>query len=265
VAAALVIRDYVLDLDDPRAPTAAQWAGMSEQERARVLATLPTEVPDAVFAPEGDAHRKAKAAGLDELERYFRRIGRKIYLSSELAVFYPGAPRLVPDVLAVLDVEPGERQSWNVEKEGKGLDFVLEMHVAGDRAKDHEVNVERYAALGIPEYFIFNRGRPGLRGYRLPATGARTYKPILPQGGRYVSEVLGLDLMLQGTKLRFCIGDSPLLEADEIIGQLGSMLDQVLAHKEEAERGRGEAERRLEEVERRLAEALAEIERLRRS
>jgi hypothetical protein len=39
-----------------------------------------------------------------------------------------------------------------VSAEGKGLDWVLEVHVGGDRKKDAERNVARYARLGIPEY-----------------------------------------------------------------------------------------------------------------
>ena len=271
MTALLTLRDYVLDRDDPRAPTMEQWDQMSPEERRRVVDTLPAELPLDLFAPEGDLHRKTKAGSLDGLERYFQRIGRKIYLSSELGVFYPGVARFAPDVLAVLDVEPGDRMSWVVAKEGKGLDFVLEVHVAGSFAKDHDENVVRYAALGIAEYFVFDRGRLSLRGYRLPAAGARAYRPILPQGGRYPSLVLGLDLMLQDAKLRFCLGESPLLEADEIIGKLRGMLDEVLAHKEEDERQAEEARRqaeearlRADELERQLADALAEIERLRR-
>jgi hypothetical protein len=64
---------------------------------------------------------------LDALDGFFRRTGRKIYLSSELAIFYPGERRFAPDLLAVADVDPHERSSWVVAAEGKGLDFVLEI------------------------------------------------------------------------------------------------------------------------------------------
>ena len=37
---------YVFDLDDPRAPTHAQWEAMSPAERERVAAMLPARVPD---------------------------------------------------------------------------------------------------------------------------------------------------------------------------------------------------------------------------
>jgi Uma2 family endonuclease len=274
--ARLAVRDYVLDPADPRAPTVEQWERMSPDERRRVVDMLPAEVPEDLFAPEGDLHRKAKSSSLDALETHFRRTGRKAYLSSELSVYYPGEPRFAPDVLAVLDVEPHDRATWVVESEGKGLDFVLEVHVAGDKRKDQEANVERYARLGILEYFIFDRGRLRLHGHRLPSATARAYRPILPQEGRYASQVLGLDLTLDGEKLRFFLGGAPLPESDEMIAKLGSMLNSVITHKEEAERRAEELEQRLAdeqrlraeeraEAERKLAEALAEIERLKSS
>jgi hypothetical protein len=42
----LAVRDYVLDADDPRAPTLDQWERMSPDERKRVVDMLPSEVPE---------------------------------------------------------------------------------------------------------------------------------------------------------------------------------------------------------------------------
>ncbi len=272
---------YALDLADPRAPTHEQWMMMSPAERERVVATLPARLE---VAPEGDPHRKAKQSALDALDGFFRRAGRRIYLSSEIGVYYPGERRFSPDLLAVLDVEPHDRMTWVVDAEGKGLDFVLEVHVAGDWAKDHVANVERFARLGIHEYFVFDRKQLQLQGYRL-LSRTRAYQRLLPQAGHFASEVLGLDLTVEGTKLRFFTGNAPIEDADERIARLGSMMDDVLAHREEAlrraeelegklveeqlsrkeeQRLRGEEQRLREEAERRLAEALAEIERLKR-
>jgi hypothetical protein len=64
-----------------RPPTAYVF---DPDERARVVAMLPAEVPLDLLPNEGDPHRKAKRGALDALD-------------------------------------------------GKGLDFVLEVHVAGDR------------------------------------------------------------------------------------------------------------------------------------
>jgi Uma2 family endonuclease len=262
---------YVFDPDDPRAPEMEQWERMSPDERDRVVAMLPPDVPLELVPNEGDLHRQAKRGALDALEGWFRRTDRKIYLSSELSIYYPGERRFAPDLLAVTDVEPHERTSWVVAKEGKGLDFVLEVHVTGDRRQDEETNITRYARLGIAEYFYFDRPRLRLAGYRLPV-GARAYQRLVPQVGRFPSHVLGLDLALDGERLRFFAGNAPLEDADEMIARLGAMLDIVIASQEGAERQAEalaeqlEEERRLrEETERQLAEARAEIERLRRS
>src|SRR3954467_2040576 len=80
---------YVFDPADPRAPTDDQWEQMSPAERERVLAALPVDVPLDLLPNEGDPHRKAKRGALDALDGFFQRIGRKIYLSSELAIYYP--------------------------------------------------------------------------------------------------------------------------------------------------------------------------------
>lgn len=58
----------------------------------------------------------------------------------------------------------------------------MEVHVGGDRKKDAIRNVERYARLGIPEYFIFDRNVPALIAYRLSGQGTK-YVPIVPQHG----------------------------------------------------------------------------------
>ena len=274
---------YRFDPADPRSPSQEQWDCMAANERARVVAMLPAEVPWDLQPPEGDPHWDAKAKTRTTLDDFFGRMGRRIYISSELGVFYPNEPRFSPDILAVLDVEPRPRTRWTVVDEGKGLDLVIEVYFAGDKAKDYEVNVARYARLGIAEYFIFDRGQLNLRGYRLqPAsegrgTKPRAYQPILPQGGLYASHVLGLELRVEGERLRFYAGTAAVLDASERIEKLALTLDDVVARKEEAERhAREETERANAEAEHRrieaaradaaelkLAEALAEIARLR--
>ncbi len=271
----LVDAAYRFDPADPRSPSQEQWDLMSADVRARVVAMLPAEVPWELQPPEGDPHWEAKATTRTTLDDFFGRTGRRIYISSELAVFYPNEARFSPDILAVRDVELRQRTKWTVVAEGKGLDLVIEVHFAGDKTKDYELNVERYARLGIAEYFIFDRGQLSLRGYRLPAasegraTKPRAYQPILPQGGLYASQVLGLELRVEGERLRFYAGTAPLLEANERIEKLGLTLDDVVARKEEAERrATAEAERataeaeRADDAEQRLAEALARIEQL---
>jgi Uma2 family endonuclease len=254
---------YFIDPEDPRAPPTEVWNAMTPHERTRVARELPSDFTlDFLPPPEGDHHSAPKNAAKDALSRYFQRVGRRVYVSSELAVYYPGERVFSPDVIAVLDVAPHPRDSWLVDLEGKGLDFVLEVHVRGDRRKDMKTNVERYARLGIPEYFVFDRRHGILHGFRLPAPGARAYERLAGQGGRLESRVLGMELTLEANKVRFLVGDAAVPEADELLARLGTALDEAERGALALEQDLEEEQRRREEAERKLAEALAEIERL---
>jgi Uma2 family endonuclease len=235
---------------DPRAPPQAVWNELTPAERQRVLDTLPSEIERAE-PPEGDAHTLPKYRTRSTLEEHFRRLGRRIYLASELPVYYPDEPMFAPDLMAVLDVETRERDHWTVSHEGRGLDLALEIHVRGSARKDFEDNVERYARLGIPEYFAYAPRRGRLAGWRLPNRESRTYQPIIPQGGRWQSVVLGLDLAIEDDQLRFYHGAAALLDARELIVRLSTMIDQVTERAEqEAQRAEQEAQRAEREAQR---------------
>jgi hypothetical protein len=261
---------YRVDPDDPRAPPQELWDRMTPEERARIVASLPSKFPVPESAPpEGDPHFEAKVRTREVLGGFFSRIGGKAYLACELPIYYPGEPMFAPDVIAVMNVEPYSRMSWVVDAERKGVDFALEVHVAGERRKALEKNVMRYARLGIREYFLFDRGRLRLSGWRLDE-GRRDYRPIPPQRGFYPSEVLGMELQLENERLRFYHGRAPLPEAEELISTLERLVDGVEQRRTELEqqlaeesRLRAEESRRREEAERRLAAALAELEHLR--
>jgi hypothetical protein len=77
------IAPYRLDAADPRAPTVDQWEAMSIEERNTVVNNLPSELPRATL-PEGDRHRIPKEKAVEALREFFRRIGRRVYLSAEL-------------------------------------------------------------------------------------------------------------------------------------------------------------------------------------
>jgi Uma2 family endonuclease len=245
-----------------------------------VVDALPGEVTDAEMSPpEGDRHFRAKVRALGTLRSYFERLRRRVYLAAELPVYYPKAPRFAPDLLAVLDVEDRERDKWVVSAEGRGLDWVMEVHVGGDRKKDAERNVERYARLGIPEYFLYDRAKGRLYGYRLAEASARTYSVIVPQRGLYSSAVLGLELALEGDRLRFYSGTALLLESEELIDRLEKLVGEVQERaeeearlrqeearlREEEARLREEEARRREDAEREVARLRAELERVKGS
>jgi len=263
----------------PMAPSAAEWEALSPAERDVIVAALPGEVTyDEMAMPEGDLHYRAKSRALDALRGYFTRQRRRIYLAAELPIYYPAEPRFAPDLLAVLDAEDVERNKWAVSAEGKGLDWVLEVHVGGDRKKDAERNVARYARLGIPEYFLYDRARNQLAAYRLASPEAKVYTPIVPNHGLYESRVLGLDVQVAKDRLRFYAGRALLLESDEFVARVQEMYDDAQRRaeeevrlreeetrlREEAERLREEADRRREEAEQEVARLRAEIERLKR-
>jgi len=217
---------------------------MSPEQRERVVEELPGEVTDAEMSPpEGDLHFQAKVRALDTLRGHFTRRRREVYLAAELPVYYPDERRFAPDLLAVLDAPVHERSKWMVSAEGKGLDFVLEVHVGGDRRKDARKNVARYARLGIAEYFIYDRRRERLLGYRLPEAEAREYVPMVPREGVFVSERLGVELRLEEGRLRFFAGQEMLLEPEEMISRL-EQLSERLRHRADEALQRADAARR---------------------
>lgn len=221
---------------------------MTAEERAEVVASLPSDWEDAL-PPEGDRHWIPKVSARKTLERYFSRIGRSVYVGSELPIYYPDQRVFAPDVFAVLDVPLRERDRWVVSDEQRGLDWVLQIFLAGSRRKDFERNVDLYARLGIQEYFLFERGALRLEGFRLPTRSSQSYERISPHAGRLGSVSLGLELAIVGDRLRFFVGDAELPEVEELIERL--------------ERTAERAQSRAEQPESRLAAALQEIERLR--
>jgi Uma2 family endonuclease len=243
---------------------------MSPEQRAEVVESLPSEFPPSEASPpEGDHHYAAYSTARETLSRWFRERGRNVYVSGNLPVYYPDEPMFSPDVIAVVDVDPHPRPSWIVSHEAeRGLDFALEVIVSGRRRKDLHDNVFRYARLGIAEYFVFDFTRQTLVAYRLVEPGG--YERQLPQAGHYSSEVLGLDLSLDGGRLRFSYGDAALPAPSELLSRLSGLANDAeqraaeLARRlEEEQRGREEEQRRREEEQRGREAAEAEVERLR--
>ena len=240
------------------APTEEAWRAMSPSEQLDFLVRVNDALSDPVAAmTEGRRHKKAKTRTLDALGLHFNSIGRAVYLAEEMAVHYPGEPVFSPDVLAVVGVaEPDDdpRMAWVVADEGKGLDLVLEVLHRGSRSKDLVENVERYAKLGIPEYFVYDRLHQRIHGYRLTGERTRRYQRIVPQFGRHASAVLGLELAIVGGTLRFFYGAAELPGTGDLIGRLNSMVADL-------EVRAGEAEAQIEEAVEQAAQAQAQAAR----
>lgn len=234
------------------APTWDEWKALSPEERQFVYDTLPTEEPGAA-PPEGTRHFEAKVTAMDTLRRFYRRSGRRAFVASELSVHYPGERVFVPDLLVVFDVEDHDRTRWLVTREGKGLDFVLEIHDGGERKKDLERRRDQLARLRVPEYFIYDRNRGALHGFKLSAPDASTYRPIVPQLGKYTSEVLGLELQVVEQRLRFTYWDAQLPESVELMQRMEKAIFDLEENREEEQRLREEAERENERLRAQLA------------
>ncbi|MEM6789955.1 MAG: Uma2 family endonuclease, partial [Myxococcota bacterium] len=259
---------WMVDPEDPRAPPTDVWERMSDEERNAVLAALPSEFPvSEAMPPEGDDHLDAFTEPRDALRRWFRSRGRTIYIAGNLPIYYPGERMFSPDLIAVDGAEQKQRDSWVVSREGnKGLDVAIEIVVRGDRKKDLERNVKRYADLGIPEYYLFDRRRMTLAAWQRHQGG---YQRRVGQGGRFHSAVLGLDLWLDGTRLRFSVGDAPVPVAEELIQRISRLSDEAQARverleaelaaeqrgREDEKRGREDEKRRREEEQQRREEA----------
>ncbi len=235
----------------PRAPSEERWREMTKDEREQFIERVNEALSDPLITmSEGRPHKKAKSRALDMLGLHFRAMGRRIYLQEEMSVIYPNETAFSPDVLAVLDVEEPEddqRMSWVVQDEGKGLDWVLEVIWAGDRNKDFVQNVERYALFGIPEYFVYDKKQERIFGYRLPPGGNR-YQPIIAQGGMYRSNVLGIDLAVVDSGLKFYQGATELYDTAHLIRRLEGMVTNLERKNTTLERKNTTLERKNEEA-----------------
>ncbi|MDB4929638.1 MAG: hypothetical protein JWM10_2122 [Myxococcaceae bacterium] len=217
----------------PRAPRQESWDAMTAAERAAVVKALAAPIPAVEVASEGDVHFESKADTRATLRKYFERSGRKVYVGAEIGVYYPDEERFVPDLLAVADVETHRRSSWVVSAEGRGVGWVMEILVEGDRRKDVVTNVQRYGALGVEEYFVFDRARKAIRGWRQASPGLRTFVPIVAQGGWMASRVLGLEIAALDGRVRLRQGTAELRTSDEIIQWLEDRADELVEESEQ--------------------------------
>ena len=169
--------------------------------------------------------------------------------------------KIAPDVLVALGLGTHNRSSYFVWVEGKPPDWVLEVASPGTQADDRGVKRHRYAAMGVPEYWMFDPkggvyppGTPRLQGLKLVAGEYRALPPRIAEGGRTIrSEVLGLDIRVEGELLRF---------RDPATGRDIPHRAEAVAAAERAKAAakRAEAQAKREAVQRKAAEAKAERE-----
>ncbi len=242
--------------DDPRLifPDEPTWEGLTPTQKEAVIERIVAALDEYQEAmSEGTRHFRRKVGIAAELDAHFRRAGRAVYVGSELAVLYPDEPVIVPDVLAVMDCDPDmEPETWVVADQKRGIDVIIEVRNLGKKHKDLVENVSDYARRRIPEYFSFDCRSGQLRGWRLPTPASQTYQPIVPQGGYLRSNVLGLELGVVGTRLRFYLNQALIPDAAELVARLQDLVDQQ-------QRSFDDTARRLADTSRRLDDSLGQL------
>jgi Uma2 family endonuclease len=192
---------------------------------------------------------------------------RDVFISTDQFWFWnEGHPedRLAPDLLVALGVpektkaERGSFRAW--EENNVVPSIIFEMASEGTWRNDVKTKYEKYAELGVREYFIFDPLHEflakRLTGYRLSGS---TYVPIIPDDFDVYSSLLGFKLTPEGEMIRLIDSATGRLipTRRERIEQLGEEAVD-LRETAEAEKLRAEAEKqRAEAAEAKLAKLQA--------
>ena len=176
---------------------------MTDFTDERKISAVQTDTP--IFYPDtdgkpmaaSDRHRRILFRTIETLETHYAQ-QPDVYVSGDILMYYvEGDPSQViaPDVLVSFGLEKKERLTYLVWVEGKLPDFVMEFSSKTTYNDDLGPKKDRYASLGIQDYFLYDAlglylPTP-LMGYTLvddkyiPLTGNR-------DGGLH-SDVLSLD------------------------------------------------------------------------
>ena len=225
---------------------------MASHAKANDIPSAPTDA--SIFYPEedgkpmaaSDRHRERLIRTLHTLAAYFKEKNPGAYVSGDILMYYvEGNPRRVvsPDVLVTFGIGQKSRRTYRVWEEGKVPDFVMEFSSRSTYRNDLAEKLTLYAALGIPNYFLYDAEGlylpSPLMGFRL-VDGV--YVPISPgvDGGLH-APALGLD---------FHVSDAGLNIYDPVTGEwlqtpvesaLARAAEEVIAREAETARAEREA------------------------
>ena len=221
----------------------------------RKISAVPADTP--IFYPHtdgkpmaaSDRHRRILFRTIETLEAHYAQ-QPDVYVSGDILMYYvKGDPHQViaPDVLVSFGLEKKERLTYLVWVEGKLPDFVMEFSSKTTYNDDLGPKKDRYASLGIQDYFLYDAlglylPTP-LMGYTLvddkyiPLTGNR-------DGGLH-SDVLSLD---------FHVDDVGLGIYDPVAGAWLQTPTESAEARAEQEKARAEEEKARAEQEKARAE-----------
>jgi Uma2 family endonuclease len=192
-----------------------------------------------------------------------------VYVVGNMLMYYvPGDVKkcVSPDVFLVEGVSKEKRRTYRVWEEGRAPSLVIEVTSKSTWSEDLIEKKEKYARLGVKEYFLFDPLgeylHPHLQGFRL--SGSWYGEIEADADGSLTSEVTGLRLQMEGEKLRLvdlATGEKLLWMAEEAQAReqaVAARKKAVAARKKAVAARKKEAEaRRLAEAQRDAAEARA--------
>jgi Uma2 family endonuclease len=146
-----------------------------------------------------------------------------VYVAGNMLMYYvPGNIKksVSPDVFLVEGVSKEKRRTYKVWEEGRAPSLVIEVTSKSTWSEDLIEKKEKYARLGVKEYFLFDLLgeylHPHLQGFRLSESW---YGEIEPDAdGSLTSEVTGLRFQVEGERLRLvdlATGEKLLRSAEE--------------------------------------------------
>ena len=193
--------------------------------------------------------------------RYADRVD--VFVATDLLIYYRKGTMdsVAPDVFVVFGAANRPRHSYQLWKEPKGPDFVLEITSASTQAKDQGPKRETYRQLGVREYWQYDPTgdylKPPLQGLELiGGRYERLPEEELADGTlRLESKVLGLEVRQEAERLRLYdpVTRSYLLSSAE--EQQGRQRAEQRSQWAEQRWQRAEDDRQLEAAARRQAEA----------
>ena len=227
---------------------------------------------DDIDYPDGDGrpmaetpvHRQNLTDLIAMLEAHFD-ADPMVYVSGNMFVYYERGNRyrcLAPDVFLARGVDKNRpRGVFKTWEEDHGLDLVIELTSPSTKEEDLEDKYALYAEkLHVREYFLFDPLdeylEPPLQGYRLIRG---EYVAIEPVEGRLPSEVVGLHLVRDGSKLRFYdpakgswlpTPREAWVQSEQARDQAQRVRDQAQQARDQAQRARDQAQQARDQAQR---------------
>ncbi len=161
--------------------------------------------------------------------------------------------KVSPDVFVAFGCGHHTRRVFRTWVDGGSPVAVFEVTSLTSRRTDRTTKRVRYAEMGVEEYFLFDplgEYLPGqLRVYRREQ---QDLVPVVTQG-RYLSQLLGLELVVEGELLRLI---DPVSRIPYLTQAESFVANEAAVRQADEERRRADAERRRADTERRRADAL---------